>query len=168
MWVNVIETNQRKRGSVILECTCECGNIQLFTKSNFQKIKNNICRCNLTTSRMLPFGEAAKRQCYKAYKHNATRAGREFSLTEIEFHEITQKDCYYCEAQPSIISKPGNYKKQINDTGSYLRNGIDRKNNEIGYTLENSLPCCTICNRAKKDMVFEDFMVWINKLKGAK
>lgn len=42
-------------------------------------------------------------------------------------------------------------------------NGIDRVNSKEGYTEENSVPCCSTCNKAKLDMSFEDFRAWLSR-----
>ena len=43
-------------------------------------------------------------------------------------------------------------------------NGIDRINNDIGYTIENSLTCCKICNYAKNTMSMREFIAWLEKI----
>ena len=45
-----------------------------------------------------------------------------------------------------------------------MYSGLDRINNEVGYTRQNVVPCCIICNRAKNSMPFKDFIDWINRL----
>ena len=40
----------------------------------------------------------------------------------------------------------------------FLYNGIDRKDNNIGYIIENCVSCCGICNRMKMDMSYDDFL----------
>lgn len=58
-----------------------------------------------------------------------------------------------------------NFFKRYNDNGHFYFNGIDRVDNFKGYTLENSVPCCTICNRAKSNMLYDDFMSYIQRFK---
>ena len=36
-------------------------------------------------------------------------------------------------------------------------NGIDRLDSSLGYTKDNIVTCCKICNYAKNKMKFEDF-----------
>ena len=43
-------------------------------------------------------------------------------------------------------------------------NGLDRKDNSLGYTIYNVLPCCSFCNQAKMDANYEDFINWANKV----
>ena len=37
--------------------------------------------------------------------------------------------------------------------------------NSKGYSLDNIVPCCKICNRAKSDLTYKDFIEWIRRLK---
>ena len=41
--------------------------------------------------------------------------------------------------------------------GEFRYTGIDRYDNTLGYTLENSVPCCKQCNRIKTDMAASEF-----------
>ena len=43
-------------------------------------------------------------------------------------------------------------------------NGIDRIDNNIGYTNENSVPCCKTCNFAKNILSESQFYLWIKKI----
>lgn len=45
-----------------------------------------------------------------------------------------------------------------------LYNGIDRINSKKGYTLDNTVSCCSTCNTAKLNMSLEDFKTWIIKI----
>ena len=45
-----------------------------------------------------------------------------------------------------------------------MYNGIDRKNSNLGYSLENIVPCCFICNRGKSNMNYEDWKNYLIKL----
>lgn len=66
----------------------------------------------------------------------------EFHLTKPEFTEITKLDCYLCGKS-----------NRINH-----RNGIDRFNNDLGYTVENARPCCNTCNMMKNRFSHSDLM----------
>lgn len=48
--------------------------------------------------------------------------------------------------------------------GAFTYNGIDRLNNDEGYTVENTVTCCSVCNRAKHTMGFEAFRAWIARV----
>ena len=42
--------------------------------------------------------------------------------------------------------------------------GIDRVDNSLGYTLENSVSCCSKCNYMKKTLNVENFLLHIAKI----
>lgn len=69
--------------------------------------------------------------------NNARRADRTLGLQT----ELTR------EFIRELISQPCKYCDDKND-----RMGIDRINNSVGHTFENSAPCCIRCNMLKRDM----------------
>lgn len=95
------------------------------------------------------------------YKKNAVLYGREFSLTDENFKTLTSQHCHYCESPPMLIRKT----KAQSRWGDYYYNGIDRINNDFGYIEGNCVACCKICNRAKNNMTYEDFVTYINRIK---
>lgn len=94
----------------------------------------------------------------RIYKYGAKKRGHKWNLTKKQFKEITQKDCFYCGARPNNISK------NICNTGDYIYNGIDRIDNTKGYTMDNIVPCCKICNQAKSNRTLQEFKDWIEKI----
>ena len=48
--------------------------------------------------------------------------------------------------------------------GHIMYNGIDRKDNNIGYIVSNCLPCCSWCNKAKLTNKYEDFLNYIERV----
>ena len=44
------------------------------------------------------------------------------------------------------------------------RLGIDRKDNDLCYTLANSVPCCKLCNRAKLTQTYEEFQSYLQRV----
>lgn len=60
------------------------------------------------------------------------------------FKKLANNPCYYCN---------GDAKK-----------GIDRIDNKIGYTKENSVSCCKICNYMKQTLSQKDFFNHIVKI----
>lgn len=86
---------------------------------------------------------------YKTYQRNAKSKQRNFDLSEAEFVDITKLPCVYC----------GAYSDTYNGEPF---NGIDRINSDLGYSIDNCVPCCAICNRMKLDM---DVNIWFDKMK---
>lgn len=83
------------------------------------------------------------------------------------FKKITQKNCIYCGVEPSIESIAPIDKRNKYDSrqGVYKYNSIDRVNNELGYVEGNMVPCCDICNKAKRNLPLSVFLQWIERLK---
>jgi hypothetical protein len=75
---------------------------------------------------------------YSLYKTNASKRGYDFELLEEEYYKIIQDDCYICG-------------KKTNENHI---NGIDRFDNDVGYTLANANACCCECNFMKKDLEY--------------
>jgi len=83
--------------------------------------------------------------------------GYSFELNFDGFFSLTQQNCHYCGIAPSKYYKSRNAKK-----GFYF-NGIDRINNDLGYTKNNSVCCCKDCNYAKSNLTQEEFFSRIKK-----
>lgn len=64
------------------------------------------------------------------------------SLGIDDYISKTQDSCVYCGCLPSNPTK-------FRGPGSFLYNGVDRIDNMIGYTLENTVTACKLCNSMK-------------------
>jgi hypothetical protein len=140
-------------------CQCQCGNIvnsraNLLTTNKHKSCKN----CMEYNHFILPNNLGSKRHFYRQYIRGAKSRKHEFSLSFDEFMNIVNKNCFYCGDLPSTKCHA------MNGKSSMLFNGIDRINNSIGYIKENCVSCCSICNRAKRDMLLEDWKLWINRI----
>lgn len=109
-------------------------------------------------SNRLPNGEAAFRALLYQYKANAKRLKRTFELTTEEFRDLTSKGCYYCGKAPTSQKRPSAYYALGVDTGSYIYNGIDRINSNLGYVKDNCVTCCKTCNFMKQETGIEQFL----------
>ena len=65
----------------------------------------------------------------------AQHLGRLWTLTWEEYSTLLEQPCFYCGGA-------------LNDTGS----GLDRKDPLGGYTAENVVPCCWVCNYVKANI----------------
>lgn len=101
-------------------------------------------------------GKAALNEIFSGYRRNARIKGREFSLSFEVFKSLIDQNCHYCNTAPRTEAKTIGH-------GSYFYNGIDRKDNALGYIPSNSLPCCSICNKAKSTMPYSEFISWIHR-----
>jgi hypothetical protein len=109
-----------------------------------------------------PKGESGFNRLLRIYKKVSYNYGREFSLSKEQFKLLVDGNCFYCGQKPSKSIKGNTYTK--NNWAEYPYNGIDRKDNDKGYSLDNCISCCFICNRAKNNMKFEDFCEYIKRV----
>ena len=135
-------------------CKCECGKEKIIQRGNLRTGGTQSCGC----LKKIKFGLASMRQAINYYKANARKRGYIFNLTEEQFAEITKRDCHYCEA------KPNNTVRRLRGNGDYTYNGIDRIDNNKGYTMDNVVPCCKICNQAKHTLTMPEFKDWIKRV----
>jgi hypothetical protein len=82
---------------------------------------------------------------YKRYLLGNKIRNVEFTLTLEDFIKIVDNPCHYC--------------------GKIVEGmGVDRKDNKNGYTLENSLPCCWMCNQMKSTLSYDEFIAQCNRI----
>ena len=82
---------------------------------------------------------------YNQYIRGAKKRNLCFELSEEEFNRIKSEICYLCGKINTMNHK----------------NGIDRVNCSLGYTIENCKPCCGGCNYMKLNFELDS---WYNKL----
>lgn len=80
-------------------------------------------------------------------RNSAKTRNIEVRLMDYEYNNLLNIGCHYCG------------KELLTENGYCL----DRVDSNKGYTLYNVVGCCKICNRAKSDMHFLDYINWIEK-----
>ena len=163
-----IKFAQKKNGYDYWLMKCSCGTQKEVLYKNFKSGKSKSCGCynrEIITGRISPlrkaYGESDLQFLFNVYKKGARDRKFEFLLSREEFRILTSSNCYFCGVEPK--QKTGRI-KYTQTYGEYLYNGIDRKDNAQGYTVENCLPCCKICNYAKHKISFEEFEAWLNRI----
>ena len=77
---------------------------------------------------------------FQTHKNRALRQSLEWELTEEIFDKLCSSRCHYCL-------------KSAMDT-----NGVGRFLNNIGYTKENCITCCSKCSTLRGDINYGDFL----------
>ncbi len=130
-----------------VEITCVCGNKRIARRDRVNRGEITTCApCShrrASDARKKPKEERAMVDAYHVYRANAKRKNNEFSLRREEAVSLFVGECYYCGVKNAM--------------------GIDRIDNEKGYTAENSVSCCRVCNYAKRDMKLPDFLSWLGR-----
>ena len=137
------------------EVVCECGYKVSRRTSEITSGRTKGCLTCAGKDRVKI--DSGFRAVLRDYKRTAKERSLIWGLTNSELKKLCQSNCYYCGLAPSNLY----YMKRCTYSYQFIYNGIDRKNNEIGYVLENCVPCCMTCNRAKCKMSLEDFLKWI-------
>ncbi len=156
----------RLKGRRFAKCRCACGGYIDVEEHHLANGHTASCGClhkehvaRMQQARRLPQGRAARNALYGNYRRTAKHRNVEFSLTFEDFDVITTNNCYYCGQPPSQT-----FWSNSGRTSECIYNGIDRLDNSAGYMLANSVPCCGICNNAKRTLTVEQFDAWIKRL----
>jgi hypothetical protein len=143
-------------------CQCDCGGTKKVETSHLTAGRITHCGCYLKSAEYrkkkgdhlrLPEGVAIRNRVIGDYKNNAKIHNRVFDLTYDQAIELLTSDCHYCGKPPSTT--------QSKNSGAFAHNGIDRLDNDKGYTLDNVVSCCPECNYKKGDQHVDDFLKWI-------
>jgi len=147
-------------------CQCECGKQTTMFGYNLTNGHSHSCGCaRLETSRnniKIAHAKAVKtgsafRHVLARYKYSAKRRGIPWELTERQFRVLTSLPCHYTGELPS--------NRSVAQSGEvYIYSGVDRVDNEKGYTLENCVPCCGAINVMKNSMTKEEFIELCSKV----
>jgi len=155
------------RGNAVYLCKCACGNIRHVLGTRLLSGTAQYCRkCGYTEhlaklhqAHTKPIGEAS---AYAAFVITKRQCADQRNLVwEIPFdwwRQATQQPCHYCNSPPS------NFFRARGRNGDFSYNGLDRVDNNVGYTIENVVPCCKRCNQAKSDQSVVDFLAWIRRV----
>jgi len=158
---------KNKYNRTIWKCKCDCGKIRIVVGYELTGGHTKSCGClsaDLSRQRhRKEKGQSGFTQAFLSYKKRAKKKNINFELTKEEFRHLTQLRCFYCNGNFSnkrTLSN-GNLTQEGIEHGMYTYNGLDRLDNTKGYTLDNVVPCCKYCNRAKDTMSIETFKNWI-------
>lgn len=155
----------------MVKVKCECGKQKIVSLWDLKSGKTKTCGFNHPhyDDRSIP----AFNNIYKfSYRKRALDKGLEFALTAEEFKNICEKACHYCGMLPNnFMATSGWSSSKVRGkikSGKYISewkyNGLDRLDNNKGYTLNNVVPCCGTCNHAKHSMSYKDFVDWLDRI----
>lgn len=145
-----------KHGDHWYDCVCDCGKSKKIRRYHIMSGHAQSCGCRWFEVKKKPYKQASFDSLYQNYIRHARDREVEFGLTKEQFRNITIRHCAYCNRKPM----QGNHKNSRH-YGLYIHNGIDRVDNNLGYTIDNCVPCCKVCNAAKTTLTLQDFKEWI-------
>ena len=165
-WLVISMERDSDKRITFYKCKCDCGKELVVRSSNLISGQSKSCGClakDLLAARAKPIEEVIARATFTYYKRNAGYRSIVFELTKEQVRDIIFSPCFYCGTKAGTVSKVERSKKYGNELEK-PNNGIDRFDNDVGYTLENSVSCCKDCNYAKHDMSFQAFKEWAIRL----
>ena len=159
----IIAPAESKHNRTRWVCQCDCGKQCIATGHSLRSGKKQSCNCLrrdvsrqkaavMSANNTLADGEASFNLLYATYRWQANKRSLPFELSKESFKLLTSGECVYCGKDPAQIYSGASCKT------AYTYNGIDRKNNQLGYTLENSVSCCGVCNDMKRTRTVEEFV----------
>jgi hypothetical protein len=89
-----------------------------------------------------------KKITYNEYKKSSEKRNIKFELTNDEFINLKNRDCYLCGKTNTDIHS----------------NGIDRINSNDSYNIDNCQTCCGTCNFMKNKINYDIFIDKITKI----
>lgn len=144
------------------QCDCGIKFTGTVTTCN-QKLKqvselgNTGCKmCANKLRRSLISKEKYYRAVYHDYKRGALQRGYSFELSMEDCIPLFEGNCHYCGSAKSNSIKIGRL--------VITYNGIDRMENDQGYSLENVVSCCKKCNFAKNRYNYAEFIKHVEKI----
>lgn len=172
--LKVLEVLDKWKGRHRLaSCVCTCGKVITVGIHYVLNGNTKSCGCYRREKRIsqlevyrktrgpahsLPKGEAAINFLLRSYTYRAKKLGVSFELTRDQFKSFIFDSCHYCGQVPSRSTVRYDF------NGNILYNGIDRKENELGYSLNNCVSCCSDCNYLKKDRSYGCFLDKIRQI----
>jgi len=122
-------------GDITYRCMCDCGEETIVKRQPLSTGRVKSCGClkrDLDLSRRVTAEAVIKGMIYGEYKAHARRLYVPFELTHEQFYFIVVAPCFYCGDKGHLRS----FKRRVGSP-SFLVNGVDRKVNSIGYTINN-------------------------------
>jgi hypothetical protein len=108
--------------------------------------------------------ESAYRKLFLSCLNSAKTRNLPFELTQAQHKELTGQYCHHCGAppvryNPYQVDKNRAAVSPERFNGAWiLKSGIDRLDNDVGYTLENCVAACQACNYGRQDYSVKEYV----------
>jgi len=160
----VIGRHSSDKNGTYWTCLCACGRIGVVKQYNLLNHRSSecqaCCRTTAAVTRTLAAAESGVNRLISGYRNKAVARGYIWELTKERVAALVSMACHYCGGLPANTSK--------GSVNSFKYNGLDRLDNHGGYTRENTVPCCGLCNRWKSDLSVEEFLAHASRIAAAK
>jgi hypothetical protein len=113
-----------------------------------QRLKRGIITRAVHTRQRLD-GTVLRRHMLIQYKRQSVDRGIKWTITDNHFYSLIRGLCYYCGHQPTAMQQ---------------FNGVDRFEESLGYTPQNSVPCCEKCAVMKLELSTEELSTQVKHI----
>ena len=141
-----------------VKCKCSCGVVRDFSLNSLRMNLTTSCGCynkERASKRKISDSDRVKNSLIREYKSSAKCRELTYSMSDDFLFSLVKNPCYYCNSEPF---------KPHREDQTFLYNGLDRLDNDIGYLESNVVPCCFICNKMKGVLSEGEFMEHLNKI----
>ena len=147
---NAIQPSGQQKVMWKLQCV-HCNFIKNAAACNLQQHLAKKCPCQVIKSAENNTSSFWK-EYEKSYTYGASIRNLVWELTSEQVYNLANRDCHYCKAEPKL-------RKSHHRSRCVVKvNGIDRKDSNIGYIIENCVSCCFACNKMKMDTPYQTFI----------
>lgn len=158
-------------------CQCDCGNQKIVVSDNLSSGKSKSCGClraeflSKSGNQFSLYEDRVVAILKVQYSHLKRRSSKKSKNCTVmgfdDFFKMSLMPCHYCGIKSSKkLEDRTNEKADGKLLSSTIVdcNGIDRLDSDLGYTVENCVPCCKYCNTAKNTMPVDEFLSWIGRV----
>lgn len=136
-------------------CRCDCGNEKVMYSQNLRQGHTKSCGCGRAKKLSTRMRKRPYEFAYNILLKRSRTAEIFCDITYEQFLNFTKHEtCFYCN---EVIG----WKKHGYDASEKTRGQayhLDRKNNDVGYTMENCVVACSRCNWSKSNLfTFEEW-----------
>ncbi len=152
------QAKNNRDGRACWWCKCECGNRLKVAGKELRTGHTKSCGClqkeKAGFERRKP--RMASRQLFSKTIGRAKRDSRYFTISFEEFIRLSQLPCAYCGRELFSTNR--------HKTDTFRYNGLDRVDSSKGYTPDNVVSCCKLCNVMKADLSVTRFQEQIERI----
>ena len=141
------ESTEKHSGRSTWTCICDCGTIKDILSYRLTLGRSRSCGCQRTSQKY----EHPSERLYHDYLRGAEQRDLSWRLSIKDFELLITQECHYCGCKPGANGLHKSF------------NGVDRINSKKGYSPDNCVPCCSICNYAKQSLSRREFISWIQR-----
>lgn len=142
-------------------CLCDCGQVTIVSSTRLISLHTRSCGClrnELASKRIFKLRPYESLYKLLLADNDQRKIKYPVNLTYEEFVTFTKtQECHYCG--DTII-----WYKHRNNTDLTSGYNLDRKDSTKGYSVDNCVVCCAICNWMKWRLGYDQFIRQIKKI----